>query len=162
MQHNRADVAVPAKNSAIPKPKVPKAKTYKLNFLIFYISAKDSIACFSDINLNFKRFFKSILFFYKLNLTSRKFRLLCKHKNSSVVKRLSRILDMDESAVQLCAELPTCFSSVVKRLSHILHMDGSAVQLCPELPICFQYNDLKQSNNLAPCVRGRQKVSGEW
>ena len=53
------------------------------------------------------------------------------------------------------------FSSVVKRLSHILHMDGSAVQLCPELPICFQYNDSKQSNNLAPCGRGRQKVSSE-
>ena len=41
---------------------------------------------------------------------------------------------MDESAVQLCAELPF-FGSVVKRLSHILHMDGSTVQLCPELPI---------------------------
>ena len=51
-----------------------------------------------------------------------------------MVKRLSRILDMDESAVQLCAELPF-FGSVVKRLSHILHMDGSTVQLCPELPI---------------------------
>ena len=53
-----------------------------------------------------------------------------------MVKRLSRILDMDESAVQLCAELPF-FGSVVKRLSHILHMDGSAVQLCPELPVLF-------------------------
>ena len=54
-----------------------------------------------------------------------------------MVKRLSRILDMDESAVQLCAELPVFFGSVVKRLSHILHMDGSAVQLCAELPVLF-------------------------
>lgn len=55
-----------------------------------------------------------------------------------MVKRLSRILDMDESAVQLCAELPF-FGSVVKRLSHILHMDGSTVQLCPELPILTRF-----------------------
>lgn len=55
-----------------------------------------------------------------------------------MVKRLSRILDMDESAVQLCAELPF-FGSVVKRLSHILHMDGSTVQLCPELPILTNF-----------------------
>ena len=70
-----------------------------------------------------------------------------------MVKRLSRILDMDESAVQLCAELPF-FGSVVKRLSYILHMDGSTVQLCPELPILtifFQYTKYmfhKQKNSL--------------
>lgn len=61
-----------------------------------------------------------------------------------MVKRLSRILDMDESAVQLCAELPF-FGSVVKRLSHILHMDGSTVQLCPELPILTIFRSIQNS-----------------
>lgn len=61
-----------------------------------------------------------------------------------MVKRLSRILDMDESAVQLCAELPF-FGSVVKRLSHILHMDGSTVQLCPELPILTIFCSIQNS-----------------
>ena len=45
--------------------------------------------------------------FYKIAFDKRKNLIIIHYiKSSSVVKRLSRILDMDESAVQLCAELP--------------------------------------------------------
>ena len=99
------------------------------------------MGCFSYINLKFKMFLTNFNF-YKFRFDKIKNVIMIHLVFSSVVKRLSRILDMDESAVQLCAELPINFlellySSVVKRLSHILHMDGSAVQLCPELPSFF-------------------------